>query len=91
VSTLFFSDEIRKIYFQRIGSDKTSSTSNLPQEEEEEEEEEAARENNDPNDNSSVCLMHGIRAWVKAAGLIVVMRERSDSETPEIHIQTAAA
>jgi hypothetical protein len=54
---------------------------NLP--EEEEEEEEAARENNDPNANSSVC-MHGIRAWV------VVMRERSDSETPEIHIQTAA-
>ncbi len=54
-----------------------------------EEEEEAARENNDPNANSSVC-MHGIRAWVKAAGLVVVMTERSDSETPEIHIQTAA-
>ncbi len=58
-------------------------------EEEEEDEEEAVRENNDLNANSSVC-MHGIRAWVKAAGLVVVMRERSDSETPEIHIQTAA-
>jgi len=44
-----------------------------------EEEEEADRENNDPHANSSVC-MHGIRAWVKAAGLFVVMRERSDSE-----------
>jgi hypothetical protein len=42
----------------------------LPEEEEEEEEgEEAVREINDLNANSSVC-MHGIRAWVKAAGLV---------------------